>query len=95
MYKIILLFYLSISIAYAEDMIDPRLISKIDCPEPVVKLAPKIKPITYVGYHHKEHNYSINTVHVNTYVLVEIGGVWYRKHMVFSNNKWEDVLIKE
>lgn len=87
--------FLFVSIAHAEDMIDPNLITPIDCPTPVVKLEPKIVPITNFGYQSTRSSYSLNTVHVGTYVLVDVDGVLYRKYMVFSNNQWDDVLIKE
>lgn len=79
---------------HAEDMIDPKLISPIDCPKPVVKLEPKIIPITNFGYQRSD-KYSLDTVHVNTYILVEVDGVMYKKYMVFSDNKWTDELVRK
>ena len=45
LYKFILLSFI-VGLAHAEDMIDPKLISTIVCPPPVVRLEPKITPIT-------------------------------------------------
>jgi hypothetical protein len=81
-------------VAHAEDMIDPSLISPIDCPTPVVRLEPKITPITNFGFQHSD-KYSLDTVHVNTYTLVEVDGVMYKKYMIFSDNKWTDELIRK
>lgn len=91
--KFILLSFI-VGLAHAEDMIDPKLISPIDCPRPVVKLEPKITPITNFGYQ-RSNKYSLDTVHVNTYTLVEVDGVVYKKFMVFSDNKWEDILVRK
>jgi len=93
LYKFILL-SLIVGLAHAEDMIDPRLITPINCPTPVVKLEPKITPITNFGYQHST-KYSIDTVHVNTYTLVEVDGVVYKKFMVFFDNKWEHTLVRK
>ena len=93
LYKFILLSLIA-GLAHAEDMIDPKLISPIICPTPVVRLEPKITPITNFGYQHS-NKYSLDTVNVNTYTLVEIDGVMYKKYMFFYNNKWIDELVKK
>lgn len=87
---------LIMGVAHAEDMIDPKLISPIECPVEV-----KLQPIQTIlkehnfGYRHSDNIYSLNETHVNTYTLIEIEGVMYKKFMVFSNNEWADVLIKK
>lgn len=95
MHRYIWLFCCSLS--YAEDMIDPNLISPIECPKPVVELKVKVEPTTVskIGYQYKKDSYSLTTVNVNTYVLVELDGIMYRKYMMFSGNKWNDIFIKE
>lgn len=93
LYKFILLSFI-VGLAHAEDMIDPKLISPIVCPPPVVRLEPKITPITNFGYQHSD-KYSLGTVHVTTYTLVEIDGVIYKKFMVFFDNKWTDELVRK
>ena len=94
-----LMFVLLSTSVHAEEMIDPNLISPIDCPMPViqteVKIQPKINTITNFGYSSSRSNYSLNTVHVGTYVLVDIDGVYYRKYMVFNQSRWTEILIKD
>lgn len=97
------LFLLIITSAFAEDMIDNNLITPIECTKPAViiehtvEIKPEIKinKITNFGYSSNRSFYSLNTVHVGTYVLVDIDGILYRKYLLFANNRWTEILIKD
>jgi len=95
LYKSILLSLIA-CVAHAEDMIDPKFITPIDCPVEV-----KPEPIQTVikehnfGYRHSDNIYTLDKTYVNTYTLVEVDGIMYKKFMVFSDSKWTDVLIKK
>ena len=99
-----LLFFVLLSVnAFAEDMIDNNLITTIECTKPIVIIEPvieikpeiKINKIKNFGYSSNRSFYSLNTVHVGTYVLVDIDGILYRKYLLFANNRWTEILIKD
>jgi hypothetical protein len=83
---------------YAEDSIDPSLITPIEkyIVINVIKAEPVItRSNTYLGYELPKKSYDLNSVYVNTYNVVEMDGVYYKKHMFFNNNRWNEILIKE
>jgi len=96
MLRNLLLLTLFVGIAHAEDMIDPKLITPIDCPAEVnpQPVATVLKEHNF-GYRHSDNIYLLNETYVNTYTLVEVDGVMYKKFMLFANGKWSDYFIKK
>jgi hypothetical protein len=93
--NLILLSLFSIGVVHAEDMIDPSLISPIDCPKTVeIKIEPKVISKDIIGYERSGNIYTLDSVYVNTYVIQEVNGVLYKKHMVFVDGKWIDHFIQ-
>ena len=92
--NLLLLSLFSIGMAHAEDMIDPSLISPIYCPPPTeIKVELETIPKNVIGYEKSKHTYTLDSVYVNTYNIEEVGGVLYKKHMVFANGKWIEHFI--